>query len=130
MLKPLEELSIYTKGGAVGVYSGLLVLVPDYDFGCVILSGNTLGTAYTGQDILRNLIADASLLAVEAATVLAGTYKAANGLNSSITIVVLDSTFNAGLERTFTSIPSDRKNTRNSLSVRLYTTNLLQILLP
>jgi len=59
VLKPQGLVDLYTKGG-VGVSSSLLVY--DYDFGWAGLRRHFEHRgAYTGQDILRNLIADALL---------------------------------------------------------------------
>jgi hypothetical protein len=133
---------LYTKGGALGVYSSLIVLVPDYDFGWVILSAaDTFRTAFIGQDILANSIANVFLPAIEAAakdeaaTAFAGTYKATNGLNSSITIVT-DEFPGLGVQHWISNgtdlfdVYLDSvglTSARNTVSVRLYPTNLLQI---
>jgi hypothetical protein len=114
---------LYTKSGNIGVYAGLLVLVPDYDFGWVILSAaDRSSTANTGLHIMTSLIADAFLPAVEAAAkdeaaaAFAGTYKATNGLNSSISIVTdgfpglgVQSWISNGTDAfaSLTSLPSD-----------------------
>jgi len=132
---------LYTKAGNLGVYASLLVLVPDYDFGWVILSAaDNSGTASEGLHIITNLIADAFLPAVEAAakaeaaTVFAGTYKATNGLNSSISIVtdefpglgvqswISNGTDAFGAFLDLSGVPSSQFG----VSVRLYPTNLLQ----
>ena len=89
---------LYTKAGDVGVYSSLLVLVPDYDIGWVVLSAaDSSGTASTGSRVIADSIAETFIPAFEAAAkdsaavTFSGTYKATNGLNSSIAIVTDDS---------------------------------------
>jgi len=133
---------LYTKSGGIGVYLSLLVLVPDYDIGWVVLSAaESPGTAGGGLDILTSSIADAFLPAVEAAAkeeaaaVFSGTYNAPNGFNSSITIAT-DGYPGLGVQR-WISNGSDifqsyltsyygLTSASNSLTIRLYPTNLVQ----
>ncbi|ORX95317.1 beta-lactamase/transpeptidase-like protein [Clohesyomyces aquaticus] len=78
---------IYTKGGDIGMYHTNLAVIPDYNIGFV--------TAVAGQGshvFLDNLIVDVLFPVVEEAAReqadarYAGTYKARNGLNSSLAI--------------------------------------------
>lgn len=132
---------LYTKSGSLGVYASLLVLVPDYNFGWVILSAaDNSGTANEGVHILTSLIADAFLPAIEAAAkdeataVFAGTYKATNGLNSSMSIVT-DEFPGLGVKSWITNGTDAFESfldlngvtsAQFSVSMRLYPTNLVQ----
>jgi hypothetical protein len=131
---------VYTKSGGIGVYVSLLVLVPDYNFGWVVLSAaDSPGTAGGGLDVLTSSIADAFLPAMEAAakdeaaTVFAGTYKATNGVNSSITIAT-DGYPGLGVQRWISNgynifesyVSAFGLTSANNLTIRLYPTNLLK----
>jgi len=138
---PRGVVDIYTKSGSLGVYASLLVLIPDYNFGWVILSAaDNPNTAGAGSQILANSIADAFLPAVEsaakdeAAAVFAGNYTATNGLNSSIAIIT-DGNPGLGVQSwitngtdVFEAFLSFNGLTSSdiSLSIRLYPTNLFQ----
>ena len=132
---------LYTKSGGIGVYSSLLVLVPDYDFGWVILSAaDNVGTSVIGMYTLADSISGVFLPAVEAVAkdeataVFAGTYNATNGLNSSI-VIVTDEFPGLGIQR-WISNGTDLfdvylslngfTSAQRSISARLYPTNLLQ----
>ena len=131
---------LYTKAGDVGVYSSLLVLAPDYDIGWVILSAaDNLRTAAIGALVFADLIADTFIPAFEAAAkdsaavAFSGTYKATNGLNSSITIVT-DKYPGLGIHRWISNgtdilaayLAFNELADRFNASVRLYPTNLFQ----
>lgn len=83
---------LYTKSGNVGGYGSILVLVPDYEVGFVVLHAGRRGRV---PFELSGLIVDALLPALEEAARIeadegfAGTYIGPNGLNST---VVLSST--------------------------------------
>lgn len=136
---PRGVVDVYTKSGGIGVYVSLLVLVPDYDFGWVVLSAaDSPGTAGGGLNILTSSIADAFLPAMEAAAkdeaaaVFTGTYKATNGVNSSITIAT-DGYPGLGVQRWISNgsdifesyLTSFGLTSANTLAIRLYPTNLM-----
>jgi hypothetical protein len=81
---------IYTKGGDVGLYSTMIVLVPDYDIGFTILTAGAGTTALLRvylTELMRNHLLPAmeELAAAEAQQIYAGTY-VDKATNSSITI--------------------------------------------
>jgi len=135
---PRGLVDLYTKAGDLGVYSSMLVLSPDYDTGWVILSAaDSLGTASRGALLIADLIADTFVPAFEAAAKeravvnLSGTYKATNGLNSSITIVT-DNYPGLGIHRWISNgtdilaayLAYNGFGDRFTASVRLYPTSL------
>ena len=138
---PRGVVDLYTKAGDIGVYSSLLVLVPDYDVGWVILSaGDNLGTALAGAMGFADLITDTFIPAFEAAAkdsaavTFSGTYKATNGLNSSIAIATDDSP-GLGIQNWISNgtdilaaflALNGVTGDRFEASVRLYPTNLFQ----
>jgi hypothetical protein len=90
-------IDLYTKRGDVGVYAGIIVLCPVYDIGFTILSAAARESiADASVTVLADIITQTLLPAVEAAakdnaaSTFAGTYKATNGINSSITFIVDD----------------------------------------
>jgi hypothetical protein len=135
---PRGVVDVYTKSGGIAAYVSLLVVVPDYDIGWVILTaGRTPGSV---QNIFANSIVDVFLPAAEAAAkdeataVFAGTYRASGGLNSSI-VIVTDGNPGLGVQRLISNGTDvleayleyvGLSSTENSVSVRLYPTNLLQ----
>ena len=138
---PRGVVDLYTKSGNLAVYATLLVLIPDYDLGWVMLSAaDTPGTANAGLHIITSLIADVFLPAAEAAAkdeaaaVFGGTYKATNGLNSSISIITdelpglgIQSLISNGTNMFESYLHSaGLTSDTNGLSVRLYPTNLVQ----
>jgi hypothetical protein len=88
-------IDLYTKRGDLGVYAGIIVLCPDYDIGFTILSAAARESiADASVTVLADIITQTFLPAVEAAakdnaaSTFAGTYKATNAINSSITFIV------------------------------------------
>lgn len=132
---------VYTKAGDTGVYSSLLALIPDFGVGWVILTAaDTLGHAGFGKSIIANLIVDSFVPAFEiaakdeAASNFAGTYKATNGLNSSIALVTdglpglgVQSWISNGTDmfEAYFDLSGGRPE-GVSLIIRLYPTNLLR----
>jgi CubicO group peptidase (beta-lactamase class C family) len=80
---------LYTKSGNFGGYGANLVLIPDYDVGFVVLTASRRGRV---PFELSGLIVDELVPALdevarlEADAAFAGTYSAADGVNSSVTI--------------------------------------------
>jgi hypothetical protein len=92
MLGPAEYnrvVDLYTKGGNFGGYGANLVLIPDYDVGFVVLMAGRKGRVpleISGLIVDQLLPAIEEAARVEADAAFAGTYSAANGLNSSLTL--------------------------------------------
>ena len=136
---PWEILRVTTSRGVVGEYSSLLVLVPDFDIGWAILSAaDTLTTAAVGVEVFADLITEVLFPAIEAAAkdntavTFAGTYKATNGLNSSISILTdvlpglnIQSWVSNGTNALEAYLAVSGLTNVNS-TVRLYPTNLFQ----
>jgi hypothetical protein len=88
---------IYSKNGALGGYSSWLFLSPDHEIGFAILvaSPETEGNGGVALSLLSELAIATWIPAAEAAaresatTNIAGTYTAADGLNSSISLEVV-----------------------------------------
>lgn len=91
----------YTKGGDIGVYSGLLALIPDYNVGFSIFTAD--GAAADVAAVLSNMVANNFGPALEEAAKMqavgkyAGSYTASDGSNSSVTIGMSD-TFGLAVE--------------------------------
>jgi CubicO group peptidase (beta-lactamase class C family) len=91
-LGPAENnrvVDMYTKAGNGFGYGSTIALIPDFDVGFVVLQAGNYGTVPLSilsiiTDHLLPALEDAARL--EAENVFAGTYAAANGLNSSLTI--------------------------------------------
>lgn len=87
---------LYCKNGGWGAYSTELVLVPDYEFGFVVLSASTINSDADPPVYLLSEIIGSEVLPVleevardQANATFAGNYAASN-LNSSLTITVDD----------------------------------------
>ena len=88
-----RTVDLYAKNGGWGAYSTELVLVPDYEFGFVVLTASILGSNYTnGLVYLISEIIGSEVLPVleevakdQAKAAIAGSYAASN-LNSSLKI--------------------------------------------
>ncbi|KAL1851545.1 hypothetical protein Plec18170_006364 [Paecilomyces lecythidis] len=86
---------IYTKLGDSGVYGGLLVLLPDFDFGFTILGANDIGIQTQAIQLVADLVIDSLAPALlgqahrEALVNLAGSYTAKDKrLNTTLTLSV------------------------------------------
>lgn len=93
---PNRLVDLYTKNGGLPGYNSVIVLVPDWDVGFVVLSAGVEPEATV--EILGNLVVDVALPAVEVAARedaeknYAGSYAAVKqGLNSSIRLSTCDS---------------------------------------
>ncbi|KAK5047510.1 hypothetical protein LTR84_006607 [Exophiala bonariae] len=87
---------LYTKSGNLGIYSSLLILSPDYDFGFTIMSAglNNLDTAQAiGQLLVDHFVpAVVNAARAEADSNYAGTYSSPDpALNSSINLSTIPS---------------------------------------
>jgi hypothetical protein len=80
----------YTKSGDIGLYSTILVLLPDYDVGFTILAAGE--AAHGNIEVLSDIVGQALLPALESAakaeanSAYAGTYTIFGSRNSSMTI--------------------------------------------
>lgn len=78
---------LYTKAGNLPGYAAMLILVPDFDVGITIMMAGEQGT---GEMTIAGVVTDELLPALEeearaqADAAFAGTYKASNGLNSTV----------------------------------------------
>jgi hypothetical protein len=92
-----RTVDLYTKNGGWGAYSTELVLVPDYEFGFVVLTASALGSTATNAIVyLISEIIGSEVFPVleevakdQAKAAFAGSYATGN-LNSSVTITVDD----------------------------------------
>ncbi|PVH98839.1 beta-lactamase/transpeptidase-like protein, partial [Periconia macrospinosa] len=91
-LGPAENnrvVDLYTKGGNYLGHGANFVLIPDFDIGFVVVMAGRAGTVPFG---ISGIIVDHLLPAIEEAARLdadetyAGTYRATNGVNSSLTL--------------------------------------------
>ncbi|KAH6639266.1 beta-lactamase/transpeptidase-like protein [Boeremia exigua] len=85
--QPNRIVDMYTKGGDVPGYGAILVLIPDFDVGFTVMTASSTRSSYAA---MTALIGDELLPALEEAaraqadSLFAGTYTAANGLNSTV----------------------------------------------
>ncbi|KAK4986748.1 hypothetical protein LTR66_007781 [Elasticomyces elasticus] len=92
---------LYTKSGNIGAYSSVIVLVPDYAAGFVILGAE--GNVPNDLTVLADIVSDKFLPALEqaardqASTDFAGSY-ALDTMNSSITLAVEDGKPGIGID--------------------------------
>lgn len=87
---------LYTKAGDSGQYSSWLVLAPDYGFGFSILSAGSAQGRFGVVAALADAVSQALLpalerqAAAEAGRSLAGTYRAAGALNSTLELTTAE----------------------------------------
>jgi hypothetical protein len=88
-----RTVDMYTKQGDLPGYSSLLVLVPDWDLGFMLMTAGTQDSLTFDASIIANIVADTFLPFVESAVreeadaAFSGSYAASDSsLNSSVTI--------------------------------------------
>lgn len=82
-------IDLYTKPGNYPGYGANLILIPDFDVGIVVMMAGqrgTIGTTIAGVIIDELLPALDEAARAQADAAFAGTYTAANGLNSTLTL--------------------------------------------
>lgn len=78
-------IDFYTKGGSIGQYGSLLVLIPEYDFVFAVLAaGSNVSLSLAAADTVRNHLVPAlgAVSRTQAATQYAGHYVSTQGNNS------------------------------------------------
>lgn len=129
---------LYTKSGDVGAYGSYIVLDPDHDIGFSIFAAGA--NPIVQSTVVADLIAATWIPAFEAAareqaqTNYAGSYRAADHLNSSITIGLSNSRPGLGVEswisngtdmlKAYGNIPTVGATAKQTVSARLYPAGL------
>jgi hypothetical protein len=134
-----RQITAYNKAGAIGDYSGLMVLIPDYNIGfSVMLAGALPGNAnFNFADILGDALVPAIEQAAknEAAQLYAGTFSVPSNssLNSSMTVEIdeypglsISQWFSNGTDFREIAVSLYVEYTPITPSIRLYPTGLQQ----
>ena len=130
-----HTIDLYTKGGSIGLYNSLLILVPDYQVAVAIL---TAGTEESVTNIVAEMVAQTFIPVLhqvareEARKNLAGVYVSDGGLNSSLQLnadgvgLLVERWINNGSDLlAVAEAYSQLTNGGKLKSVRLYPTDLV-----